>query len=245
MYKKTIEINLTKCDILIVDDEIESSGIGYCCIIKCPSGAVNTLSEYGVSLLIAKGAKTVLLGFKNNLYKPIQIGNAIGNLRVKHIYDMISMNKKISSNNKVKYNKEIRLKKIDKANICDYIELYNDIFKNLPNAAIYKDEDILKLLNKKNYDICFAYHKQEIVGVCEYQTSPYEAVIEAIGVSENHRHKGYAKIILNNLYYIFQLENIKNITLTTSTFNKKIVKFYKHQNFSNAKMLSSWYIVLD
>ncbi len=244
MYRKTIEINLTKCDIFIVDDEIETTGIGYCCIVKCPSGAVNTLSEYAVSLLIAKGAKTVLLGLKNNLYKSIQI-DILGNLRLKHIYDMISMNKKISSNNRVKYNKDIRLRKIDKNNIHEYVQLYNDIFLNVPNAAIYKDEDILKLLNKKNYDICFAYHKQDIVGLCEYQTSPYEAVIEAVGVSEDNRQKGFAKIILNNLFYIFQLENIRNVKLTTSTFNKKVVKLYKQQGFSNAKMLSSWYIVLD
>ncbi len=244
MHLKIMDIDLSGCDIIIIEDEISFNGIGYGCIVKCPASQVSKLAEYTVSLLLAKGATSIMLGFKNTLHKPVKFKNHIGNLKVTPVHHMILMKKKLTAKISYGFDKKIYLKKVTASTAQQYCDLYNKIFKEVPNAATYLLKDVEELLNKKNYDVCFACHDQKVVGFCEYHITADKAVIEAIGIEEPYRKLGYATLLLNNLYYIFHAENINSVTLTTSSINKKAVKLYKKEKFGFSEILSYWYEVL-
>ena len=239
MKQNTDILSLSECSVKLFRDDIPIRGIGYISINKCPKNKLDHVCEYTIHCMLKYDPEKLMIGFKKDLYRKKNLGK----IQIQHKHNMITMQKKLI-NSISQYEPSFKFKKITFAEIETYIEMYRKVFWDVPNASFYRKDDILNLLSRNNYDICFFYHNKTLIGFCEYQISEKNASIEAIGILQQYREKGYARALLHNLYYILTAENIEVIELTASSMNIPAVTLYKKEGFRVRKTLSYWYEVI-
>lgn len=233
-------LRIQKCNIKYFCDDISLRGIGYVLVDESPLHDLPLLCEYAVDHIIMKEHPCkIMLGFK----RQFNIKKRLGNLTIQYIHNMIIMQKKLNPQIP-SYDSGLKFKKIQQSNVVQYIALYQEIFWDVPNASFYSENHICELMSRNNYEICFLYWNNTLIGFCEYQLYKNKAIIEAIGILSEYRRKGYAKKILHNLYYVLFAENIEIIELTASTGNIAALSLYKKEGFRKCKTLSYWYEVI-
>lgn len=239
MKQNTDILSLSEFNIKLFREDIPISGIGYISINKCPKKKLDIVCEYTIHCMFKYNPEKLMIGFKKERYRK----KYLGKIQIQHKHNMITMQKKLSISIP-QYEPSFKLKKINFGEIETYIEMYRKVFWDVPNASFYRRNDIINLLNRNNYDICFFYHNKTLIGFCEYQISKKNASIEAIGILQQFRGNGYAHSLLHNIYYIFAAENVALIELTASSMNIPAIALYKKEGFRVRKTLSYWYEVI-
>ena len=127
----------------------------------------------------------------------------------------------------------------------------------------------IKLINKKDIDICYELdsstislwskrqwndeYKKEgtkifglllanlLIGICVFQVVLDEAQINYFVVKQEYRERGFGSVLM--IYLINQCEklNIKRLLLEVSNSNETAKKFYSHFEFSTVGIRRSYY----
>ena len=119
--------------------------------------------------------------------------------------------------------------------LCDdnaerYREIYNDLFRAIPNAATCTPEDLRRLREKSRAFL--AKVGGETAGICQWTGSE----LNTIGVLPNFRGLGHRLA----LTAFGQMEG-EVITLRVSSSNGPALRLYQKLGFDRTQVLSSWY----
>lgn len=127
------------------------------------------------------------------------------------------------------------MRPVDLEPLCDdnaerYREIYNDLFRAIPNAATCTPEDLRRLREKSRAFL--AKVGGETAGICQWTGSE----LNTIGVLPNFRGLGHRLA----LTAFGQMEG-EVITLRVSSSNGPALRLYQKLGFDRTQVLSSWY----
>ena len=124
----------------------------------------------------------------------------------------------------------VELEPLDDRNAERYREIYNDLFRAIPNAATCRPEDLRRLREKST--ACLALVGGETAGICQWSGSE----LEAIGVLPEFRGLGHRLALT-----VFEQMEGETITLRVSSSNAPALRLYQKLGFDRTRVLSSWY----
>ena len=83
---------------------------------------------------------------------------------------------------------------------------------------------------------------QKIIGfILGVKTEPKKAKILMLAVSEKHRKKNIATILLNRFENTIIKKNVKEINLEVKSKNKNAIKFYQKNGYKIEKRIKNYY----
>lgn len=132
-----MKIPFDKCEIKFYCDDIPFKGIGYAVVAKYPAKYRKAILEYILHTILGKKPDIVMVGFKYKQYRKLRFEE----FSIKHIHNMIMMQKKLPDIS-FDYDASLKFKKISDSSIQQYIELYKNIFWDVPNASFYSEDEI-------------------------------------------------------------------------------------------------------
>nr|WP_246566316.1 GNAT family N-acetyltransferase [Tissierella simiarum] len=126
----------------------------------------------------------------------------------------------------------------------EYLEIYNDAFKEVPHGATLTEKDIdeqIEITDDNNHFF--------IVGTDNKGIGFLQCKIEGnagefdMGLREFYRGKGYGKRLLETAIDFLNLKNVDEIYLTIITKNTLAYNIYKKRGFKEFKLLSDWFVL--
>lgn len=124
----------------------------------------------------------------------------------------------------------VELEPLNDGNAERYREIYNDLFRAIPNAATCTPEDLWRLREKSRAHLAKVGGKA--AGICQWSGSE----LNAIGVLPEFRGLGHRLA----LTAFAQMEG-EVITLRVSSSNARALRLYQKLGFDRTQVLSSWY----
>ena len=124
----------------------------------------------------------------------------------------------------------VELEPLSDRNAERYREIYNDLFRAIPNAATCTPEDLRRLREKDT--VFLALVGGETAGICQWSGSE----LEAIGVLPAFRGLGHRLALT-----AFERMEGETITLRVSSSNTPALRLYQKLGFDRSRVLSSWY----
>lgn len=116
----------------------------------------------------------------------------------------------------------------------DYLRLYNELFRDVPGAAVCTEADLAPMLAQER--AFFALEGGEAAGLGQYAASE----LRAIAVTPAHRGLG-RRLALTLLGRMPGWE----ITLQVSSANAPALRLYERLGFTQRRVLSRWYVLTE
>ncbi|KGG81276.1 acetyltransferase [Caloranaerobacter azorensis H53214] len=178
------------------------------------------------------GAREVFLGTKDDT-----IIRNLNTLNIKKQYSAIRMT---LDNITVKYS-PLSLVKLSEENKKEYLMIYNDAFKEVPNAATLTESDIDEYIKKADENNCYiAIVNNEMIGFLQFNIK--EGVGEFdLGLIKSARGKGYGKLLLETAISFLNSKKVKEIGLIVITKNTLAYDMYKKRGFKESELVSDWF----
>ena len=124
----------------------------------------------------------------------------------------------------------VELEAVDDGNAEQFREIYNDLFRAIPNAATCTPEALRRVREKSRAFL--AKVGGETAGICQWSGSE----LEAIGVLPAFQGLGHQLA----LTAFAQMEG-ETLTLRVSSSNSRALRLYQKLGFDRTRVLSSWY----
>lgn len=178
------------------------------------------------------GAQKIFLGTKDD-----SIIKNLNSLNIEKQYSAIRMT---LDNIRVKY-PPLNLVKLSEENKKEYLKIYNDAFKEVPNGATLTESEIdeyIKKADENNYYIAIV--NNEMIGFLQFNIK--EGVGEFdLGLIKSVRGKGYGKLLLETAISFLNSKKVKEIGLLVITKNTLAYDMYKKRGFRESKLVSDWF----
>ncbi len=134
---------------------------------------------------------------------------------------------------------------IDKNLFNLYIEGYNmhyekrkDIFPNQSKDQL--KDSLIEMLNNPNKTILVLDNNETIVGYASLQIK-HKATksiwIDEIIVDKKYQHKGYGKILIDEIYKFAKDNDCKRVELSCWSFNSNAIEFYNKLDFIEQRIV--------
>lgn len=123
----------------------------------------------------------------------------------------------------------------------EYRRLYNDCFRDVPNSATYNAADVGKLLEGGQLRAFFIESEGETAGIAEISLRDDTPEINAFGLKEELRGRGFGRASMRKLLRDFAAAGFPKVTLKVSTINKKAYRLYLSEGFVKTGAVSSWF----
>ncbi|RKD27947.1 Acetyltransferase (GNAT) family protein [Caminicella sporogenes DSM 14501] len=179
------------------------------------------------------GAKEIFLGTKDDT-----IIRSLNALNIKKQYSAIKMT---LDNIRVKYS-PLSLVKLSSKNKKEYLTIYNDAFKEVPNAATLTESDIDEYIKKadENNSYYIVTVNNEMIGFLQFNIKNGVGEFD-LGLIKSARGKGYGKLLLETAINFLNLKNVKEIALIVITKNTLAYDMYKKRGFKESELVSDWF----
>ena len=210
---------LTKLDI---DETIEDKRAVLCEIIE---ESKNIAKKYG--------SRELFLGTMDDTIIKI-----LNTLNIKKKYSAIRMT---LDDRRVKYS-TLNLVKLSEHNKKEYLMIYNDAFKEVPNGATLTESEIDEYIKKADENNCYyiATINNYMVGFLQFNIE--EGVGEFdLGLIKVARKKGYGKLLLETAISFLNSKKVIEISLIVITKNILAYDMYKKRGFKESKLVSDWF----
>jgi len=187
------------------------------------------------SKIVAKkyGAKQIFLGTKDEV-----IVRTLNDLNIDKQYSAIRMT---LEDRRVKYT-PFNLAKLSEKNKKEYLIIYNDAFKEVPNGATLKEKEVEEYIKKADENNCYyiATMNNDKVGFLQFNIQ--EGVGEFdLGLIKAVRGKGYGKLILETAISFLNTKKVAEISLIVITKNTVAFDMYKKRGFKESELVSDWF----
>lgn len=209
---------------LDINEEVENKKIAVGEIIE---EVKNIAKEYG--------ARKIFLGTRD--YKIIRILNSL------------SLNKQYSAIKMTLEDRKIRcsplkLVTLSENNKKEYLAIYNDSFKEVPNGTTLTEREIDDYLNKADENkYCYiALINNAMAGFLEFNIEDDVGEFD-LGLIKSVRGKGYGKQLLETAINFLVLKQIGEISLIVITKNTLAYNMYKKRGFKESKFISDWFVL--
>ncbi|MBA5850251.1 GNAT family N-acetyltransferase [Clostridium sp. cel8] len=224
----------------IVLKESSNRGVSYIINIDISEGIDNkkeTLSEIiEESRNISKkyGGKEIFLGTKDDT-----IIRYLNMLNIEKKYSAIRMT---LGNVMVKHS-PLKLVKLSEKNKKEYLNIYNDAFKEVPNGTTLIDSDIDEYIKNHNENNCYiTVLNNEMIGFLQFYIKDGVGEFD-LGLIKSARGKGYGKLILETAISFLKSKKVKEISLIVITKNTIAYDMYKKRGFKKSELISEWFQV--
>lgn len=178
------------------------------------------------------GARKIFLGTKDDL-----IIRNLNSLNIEKQYSAIRMT---LDNIRIKY-PPLSLVKLSEENKKEYLKIYNDAFKEVPNGATLTESEIDEYIKKADEDNYYiAIINNEMIGFLQFNIKEEVGEFD-LGLIKSARGKGYGKLLLETAISFLNSKKVKEICLIVMTKNTLAYDMYKKRGFKESKLVSDWF----
>ncbi|QEK13474.1 GNAT family N-acetyltransferase [Crassaminicella thermophila] len=177
------------------------------------------------------GAREIFLGTKDD--------TIIRNLNTLNIEKQYSVIRMTLDNIRVKYS-PLSLVKLSEENKKEYLMIYNDAFREVPNAATLTENDIDEYIKKADENNYIAIANNEMIGFLQFNIKDGVGEFD-LGLIKSARGKGYGKQLLETAISFLSSKKVKEIGLIVATKNTLAYDMYKKRGFKESKLVSDWF----
>lgn len=187
------------------------------------------------SKIVAKkyGAKQIFLGTKDEM-----IIRTLNDLNIDKQYSAIRMT---LEDRRVKYT-PLKLTKLSEQNKKEYLVIYNDAFKEVPNGATLKEKEVEEYIKKADENNCYyiATMNNDKVGFLQFNIQEDVGEFD-LGLIKAVRGKGYGKLLLETAISFLNEKKVAEISLIVITKNNVALDMYKKRGFKESELVSDWF----
>ena len=225
----------------VVLKECKEKGIAY--VVKVDinensddkKSAICEIIKESKNLAKKYGAKQLFLGTKDEANI-----ETLKNLGMEKQYSVIRM--KLDDRN-VRY-KPLDLIELSEQNKNEYLRIYNNSFREVPNGATLTEKEVEEYLknadeNKRYYIVTI---NNEKVGFLQFKIENYIGEFD-LGLIKEVRGKGYGKLLLETAISFLNEKMVNEINLTVVTKNIVALNMYKKRGFIESELISQWFQV--
>lgn len=111
-----------------------------------------------------------------------------------------------------------------------------DIFSNVTDEELKND----LIGNFERLSTIVILEDDTIVGYLSYKTKKHHTKkldVDQLIISENHRNKGYGKMLMNKAKEIAKIENCDRIELNCWMFNENALNMYEHIGYTKQRIM--------
>lgn len=135
---------------------------------------------------------------------------------------------------------QYRLKRLNETNAPLYTALFNEAFKDVPNAVTIDDPEIQRILGEP-FEAGFLMLGAEPQGVFELDFSGEMAEIAAIAIRPGLQGAGRGHMAMRTLEQDLFRRGHAKIQLLVASANVRAAGLYKARGYCHARRLSRWY----
>lgn len=207
---------------LDINESIEDKMSAICDIVEGSKGAAK---KYG--------ARQIFLGTKDDT-----IIRALNALDIEKQYSVIRMT---LDDRKVKY-PPLNLVKLSEQNKKEYLTIYNDAFKEVPNGKTLTENQVEEYVKKADEDNCYyiATMNDDKIGFLQFNIENGIGEFD-LGLIKAARRKGYGKLLLETAIYLLNAKEVEEISLIVVTKNIIAFDMYKKRGFKESNLVSEWF----
>lgn len=207
---------------LDINESIEDKRSAICDIVEGSKGAAK---KYG--------ARQIFLGTKDDT-----IIRALNALDIEKQYSVIRMT---LDDRKVKY-PPLNLVKLSEQNKKEYLTIYNDAFKEVPNGKTLTENQVEEYVKKADEDNCYyiATMNDDKIGFLQFNIENGIGEFD-LGLIKAARRKGYGKLLLETAIYLLNAKEVEEISLIVVTKNIIAFDMYKKRGFKESNLVSEWF----
>lgn len=133
------------------------------------------------------------------------------------------------------------LEKLTEDNRLEYLEIFNNSFRDMPHGTWLDNEGLEEFLknkdNNKHYFI--VRENNEIIGFVNFEIVNDEGTFD-IGLSKKNRGKGYGKKLLETAISFLNDKNVSKIYLIVIEKNEIAYNMYKKRGFIKENTINHW-----
>ena len=223
----------------IVLKECNKKGIAYLTkldineIIEDKRAVICEIIEESRNIAKKYGSRELFLGTMDDTIIKI-----LNTLNIEKKYSAIRMT---LDDRRVKYS-PLNLVKLSEHNKKEYLMIYNDAFKEVPNGATLTESEIDEYIKKADENNCYyiATINNDMVGFLQFNIE--EGVGEFdLGLIKVARGKGYGKLLLETAISFLNSKKVTEISLIIITKNILAYDMYKKRGFKESKLVSEWF----
>lgn len=179
------------------------------------------------------GAKEIFLGTSDD--KIIRILNFL------NLEKQYSAMKMTLEDRKNRYS-PLKLVKLSEDNKKEYLVIYNDAFKEVPNGATVVESEVNEYIKTADENNCYYIAKVEndMVGFLQFNIKDGVGEFD-LGLIKAARGKGYGKKLLETAISFLNSKEVSEISLLVITKNNLAYDMYKKRGFKESELLSDWF----
>lgn len=242
-YGKGVIININEkrvvAKILVILKECNKKAIAYVTCLEINQEVENKNSIFLEIIEAAQnvskeyGAKKIYFGTRDS-----KILEIIDSLNWKKQYSAIEM---VLEDRKIKY-PILDLIPLSERNKNQYLMVYNDAFKNVPNGATLVMSEVDEYIKKSDNNNLYylALFNNETIGFLQFEIKDTAATFD-LGLIKAARGKGYGKLLLETAISFLNAQEVEKISLIVMTSNTIAFNIYKKRGFTESKLLSDWF----
>ncbi len=142
---------------------------------------------------------------------------------------------------RVKYT-PLKLTKLSEQNKKEYLVIYNDAFKEVPNGATLKEKEVEEYIKKADENNCYyiATMNNDKVGFLQFNIQEDVGEFD-LGLIKAVRGKGYGKLLLETAISFLNEKKVAEISLIVITKNNVALDMYKKRGFKESELVSDWF----
>ena len=242
-FGKGVIVNINEENIIstasVVLKECSEKGIAYVIkldineIVKDKKSAICEIVEESKCIAKEYGAKQIFLGAKDET-----IIRTLNALNIDKQYSAIRMT---LEDRGVNYT-PINLIKLSEQNKKEYLIIYNDAFKEVPNGASLTEKEVEEYIKKddENNSYYIATMNNDKIGFLQFNIQ--EGIGEFdLGLIKAVRGKGYGKLLLETAISFLNAKKVAEISLIVITKNTVAFDMYKKRGFKESELASEWF----
>lgn len=179
------------------------------------------------------GGKEIFLGVRDE--KIIKILNLLND------YKQYSAVKMSLEDRKVRCS-PLNLIALSMNNKKEYLKIFNDAFKDVPNGATVTEiqvDEYIKKADKNNY-YYIATINNEMIGFLQFNIEDNVGEFD-LGLTQEARGKGYGKQLLETAISFLNSKEVREMVLTVITKNTIAYNMYTKRGFKGSKLVSQWF----
>lgn len=219
----------------LIGREIAKKGIAYVLIRRCRPEAVHGLLKRAAGAAAAQGAKRMLAASLDPS-APLAEGVWDG-LELTHAHDMHVLERALEGGIPAG---ALALLPLEADRWERWLDLYNEGFFHVPNAATYEKTDLETALSEGR--TCgFALVEGRTAGVYELDLTCRTPEISGIALAPAFRGRGAGRALLRAVLALLVREGAARCRLTVSTGNPAAYGLYLAEGFRFAAVKSRWF----
>lgn len=225
--------------IFVILKECSKKGIAY--IIGLTIGEGTADRKAAAVALIEEAKRVAKLYQAKEIYLGTKDDFNIAVLNGLNLYPQYHSIKMTLEDRQIRY-VPLKLVALSEQNKKEYLTVYNDAFKDVPNGETLEEKDIEEYIShaddSKNYYLVEA--ENEWIGFIQLESENGIGQFD-LGLIKTARGKGYGRQLLETAIYFLNAKGVTEINLIVMSSNILAYEMYKKRGFREVKTNNYWF----